>query len=185
MRPSLIRCACVWLVGSLGMGSLWARDCKPSLFRLNQAPLYDVARSVSDLTGRAMVLDKAIANVKVSFVVDRPTSCEAVLSLYEQLLAERGWMMRSTARGLEVIGAQGAAPQSFRRMYSVPTGLALQVAEKARSSISAEAILQVPDTHRVLMLAHENDHLILRALLDDLSHPLALTQSTHIQVIPK
>jgi type II secretory pathway component GspD/PulD (secretin) len=181
----MIRGACVWLVGSLGMGFLWARDCEPSLFQLNQAPLYDVVRSVSDLTGGAMALDSAIAKVKVSFVVDRPTSCEAVLLLFEQLLAERGWMMRSTARGLKVMGAPDTASSPRRRMYSVPAGLALQVAEKARSSISASAVLQVPDTHRVLVVAHENDHLIFRTILDEFSHPLALTQSTHLQVIPK
>lgn len=183
MRRSLICCTTIFLACCLTSGPLWARVCEPSSFKLNNIHFLEVARAVSDMTGQPIELDKAMLKVKVSFLLDSPSSCLEVTSRFEQLVFERGWTMRLTSRKIRVIGEKNNGKlQPIRRMYSLPSGVALHLANRARSMLSPAAIVQVPDTRRILVIADETDQIIFDELLDDTKPSLTLILSPLLEL---
>jgi type II secretory pathway component GspD/PulD (secretin) len=135
------------------------------------------------MTGQPIELDKSILKVKVSFHLDTPSSCSEVTARFEQLVFERGWMMRLTSRKTHVIGVKNDGTlQQLSRMYSLRTGAALQLADRARSVLSTAAIIQVPDTRRILVIADESDHILFNELLEEANQTLTLILSPWLQL---
>lgn len=183
MRRPIVRYSIALAVlYGMGAGAALADACESSSFHLNNAEFFDVARAVSDLTGKSIALDKSVVKARVNFQMGNARSCSSVIESFLRMAMERGWLVRQTAHQITVVGAPENPLQPVRRMYGVIGGSALQFAERVRPLLSAAATIQIPDSRRILMIGNEDDHEVLQRLLSEIPQPLTLIQSQRLHL---